>query len=532
MWAEINRQPLPPRESDRLRLWRIFILGRTIATGVFLALVLLFRLVTHSAILQSVFMLALVQFATSGVYLYLWKRHDITFLSYLAFGLEIILITLLIYFFGPDGKVFVLAYLWPIIMAGWLCGRHAVPALTLLSGIGYTSLVLLAQRGLVFSERILLPGGTSLAFVLSLPYLAFLALIVWLLVREMERGEADLTQRNQDLHRVNNLLRGILAHMSEAVVVANREQPVLLANRAARDLLHIEEHQPLPAWFREQLPDALDMSRALPRQIMTYASKTISVSMAELPGAGSSPTNIIYVARDVTEQVKIEQIRSDFVAYASHELRTPLTTIKMLVRMLLMDAQPGTQSHEYLSVVNQQVERQVRLVNNLLDFTRLEAGQYDLPLERIDPRLMVQGAVGNCRPLADAKSIKLGVTCDKVPAWIMSNNIGLDQVLVNLLSNAIKFTAEGGAINVSCRQENGEVLFSVRDSGIGMTPEQMAGLFTKFYTVRNPQKQGEGTGLGLAISDMIVRQLGGHIVVTSEVNVGSCFTVHLPYVTG
>jgi signal transduction histidine kinase len=237
---------------------------------------------------------------------------------------------------------------------------------------------------------------------------------------------------------------------------------------------------------------------------------------------------VIYVARDVTEQVQIEQIRSDFVAYASHELRTPLTTIKMLVRMLLLDSSPKTQSHNYLTLVDQQVERQIRLVNNLLDFTRLEAGQYDLPLERVDPRLIVQGAVGSCRPLAEEKRIQLGMVFDGAPAWMLSNSVGLEQVLVNLVSNAVKFTPEGGSVSVLCGQVDGEVQFSVRDTGIGMTPEQLERMFVKFYTVRNPRKQGEGTGLGLAISDMIVRQLGGHIDVTSEIDVGSCFTVHLP----
>jgi len=701
-------------ESEKLRLWRLFILGRSAVTGVFWALLALINGFWPPYPLRPLLILAGAQFFSNALYLYLWKRRDIAFLGYLSFSLEIVLISLMAYFLGPDGHAFVLAYLWPVIMGGWLIGRQAIPPLTALSAVAYAALVLLERQGLVITERILAPDGMPLALVLTLPYLALVSLLVWLLTTEMENSEVNLKVRNQELHRINtglralvsaseellgrldlrqllsfallqvkriagssraaiyvkndgvlslqqqqglpsafeekrkrppfpeeqlnsagkqggttailqealtteesamlatpgeptpqtlnhialrsprglegmltivppgpeplepdevhilqvlghqlgvalenaqlfhnlqhdrNLLRDILANMAEGVFVADGAGEVLLANRAAATLLHVREKEPLSPWLRSQVvAEKNEDTPSGARQVVEFEGRTISISTADLstddgvsasvptgfnspqPKRGSKPV-CIYVARDITQEAQVERMKSDFVAYVSHELRTPLTTIKMLVRLLLMDTPKEAKSYEYLSIVNTQVERQARLINNLLDITRLEAGKYELALESVDPCRVVQSAVGACRPLLEEKQLRVDVSYDGLPASFISNSNGLEQVLINLLSNAVKFTNKGGRISVSCRSEDDQVCFAVRDSGVGMAPEQLGRIFTKFYTVRNPRKKGEGTGLGLVISDMIVKKLGGRITVTSQVNVGSCFEVRLP----
>jgi signal transduction histidine kinase len=703
--------------DDKLRLWRIFTVGRLVVTGVFLALVTMLAGFPPPASLRSLSLLAEAQFLANAVYFYLWRRRDLALLGYIAFGLEIVLITLLIYFLGPDGFAFVLAYLWPIMMAGWLIGRMAIPVFTSASGIAYAVLVILRQRGTFPVERLATPDGTSLALILSLPYLAFIALLVWLITSEMERGEEHLKHRNTALQSLNtrlralvsaseellgcldmqqllssalvqvervtghtqsaiqvrrngapllqrerdlplaalpapataasvttgpnnavtlsqellsaaesarltlagtppphtlthvalrsphglegtltiassaelpldadqaqpllilghqlsialenarffddlqhdrNLLRGILARMGEGVFVVDAQGSVLLANRAAWQLLQVAEGRSLPDDLAAQMASytaAEQPSRPIPLEV---AGRTISISMAELrgvavgdtpagvaegdtpagvavgdtpAGVAEMPTSTIYVARDITPEAQAERMKSDFVSYVSHELRTPLTTIKMLVRLLLMDTPPATKPHEYLTVINTQVERQARLVSNLLDFARLEAGRYELPPEAVEPRKVIQTALSVCRPLAEEKGITIATTCGELSGAFTSNAGGLEQVLINLLSNAVKFTDPGGQITLSCHAEGEEMVFAVQDNGIGMTPEQLGRIFTKFYTVRNPEKRGEGTGLGLVISDMIVKKLGGRITVTSAPHQGSCFTARVP----
>ncbi|NLG51809.1 MAG: PAS domain-containing protein, partial [Chloroflexi bacterium] len=651
-------------EGERLRLWRLFILGRTVVTGLFVLALGVMNGLVPPASFRPLMLLTGVQFAANGIYLYLWQRRDLGFLTGLCFSLEIILITLLIYFLGPDGHGFVLAYLWPIIMGGWLSGRRAVPALTLLSALGCMAHFILEQRGLALSGRLLLPDGTPLAWVLSLPYLLFISLLVWLLTAEIKAGEQRLELRNKALHELNtklralvaasedllgcldvdqlasaalrsvsqvtghtraaiylrqgddlclyrqsesldvaarpsavlpvhqdwedmagdsaeevglwqetasplpdgglpvqeiriplrsprtlegllavfpdgaapldqseagslqilghqvgvalengrlfedlqydrNLLREIMGHMAEGIVVIDRDSRVLLANRAANSLMGVYQDRPLPEPFRECLR-ALQQSPQDGFRGVECHGRMVSISVAELPGIAKIPASTIYVARDITQQIQMEQMKADFVAYASHELRTPLTTIKMLVQLLLMDAPEEGKQRQYLSVIRQQLDRQVRLVNNLLDFTRLEAGKYDLALEEVEPQQVIQVALGACRPLADEKRQHLTIDCAANVGKLIANAGGVEQVLINLLSNAIKFTPEEGHIRLSCRRVGRKVALTVEDTGVGMTPEQLQRIFTKFYTARNPGKRSEGTGLGLVISDMIV----------------------------
>lgn len=668
-------------KRDKLQLWHLFLIGRSAVSGAFLFLLWVVNGLTIPRPLYPLFAVACVQFAANGIYLYLWKRRDLSFLGFLCFSLEIILISMLIFFLGRDGNAFVLAYLWPIIMAGWLIGHRAIPPLTLMSSSMYATLVILRNAEIVFLPEVVTPSGISQGMVLSLPYLAFVSLLVWALTTEMERGEENLNLRNQELSRINgrlrslvaaseqwlsrlnlshllasslelvpritghrgaaiyvrrgdalcleqsrggpeesndmrpslplpaewrnnteeaailhqpiremegapsrlthvalrsprgiegmltllpsgeqemdageeqilqllghqlgialenarlfshlhherNLLHGILSNMVEGVFVVDDEDRVLLSNHAAAQMLSVSEGERLPRWLAEQLWADVDDEESGDRKLIEWDDRVVSLSLASLNGE-EVPASTICVARDITQEAQVEQMKSDFLAYASHELRTPITTIKMLVRLLLMDAPLNSKSHDYLTVINTQLERQTRLIGNLLDLARLESGRYDLPLELVDICRLIQTVVRNCRPLAEEKGLDVVVDCPDDLASIQSNTGGLEQVLTNLLSNAIKFTDAGGRVDVSCRHDGDELLIAVQDTGIGMTSEQLGRIFTKFYTVRHPRKQGEGTGLGLVISNMIVTKLGGRIDVTSTPGAGSCFTVRL-----
>lgn len=516
-------------EARRVRLWWLFISGRTIATGVFLILLAFLNGFATDNSLLPVFLLALFQFATNVGYVYLWKTRGITLLGYLAFSVEILMITGLIHLLGPGGWVFVLAYFWPIIVGGWLIGRRVILELTLLSGVCFTALILAQRNGFADPPVGMLFGGTPQALLLAYPYLAFIALLVWMMTREMESSQEELAESNAQLRRERNLLRGILASMTEAVCVVDAAGAVLMANRSAERLLGVRVGEPLPPWFADRVAAVSPQDPETPERLETERDdRVLSVSVAGLPLELDRSGGRLYVARDVTEQVHLERMKSDFVSYASHELRTPLTTIKMMVKLLLMDAAPGTRPHEYLRVVETQVNRQTRLVNNLLDFTRLEAGHYELEPEAVDPRQVLRSAAASCRPLAEEKGLHLELDVAGAPEGILSNASGLEQVLVNLLNNAVTFTDAGGRVSAACREEGGEVVFEVADTGIGMTKEQLGRIFTRFYSVRHPKKRSEGTGLGLVISKMIVEELGGRIEVASEEGTGTRFFVRLP----
>ena len=510
----------------KLRLWRIFIIGRTIVTGVLLALLYVVNAFYVPRNLTPLFAVVGAQFGFNAIYLFLWRRRDIVLLGYSCFAVEIILITLMILNFGVDGYIFVLAYFWPIAMAGRLVGQAALPPLTLLSTILYTAIILLQRQGLVFHGNILLPDGTPQALVLSLPYLVFVSLLLWALTSEVARGEQSLQHRNLALERTNTLLNNILAHMSEAVVLVSPEGRVLLSNRAAATLLVAKKDQDLPEWLSGQLAYPVEAEASHVR-VVEHDGRAISLGLATIP-TGALARSMICVARDVTEELRLERTKSEFLAYASHELRTPLTTIKMMVGLLLMDAPADSKSREYLTIIDTQVERQTRMVRNLLDLTRLEAGRYELPSEPVDLGLVIASVIQAMRPLAEEKSLSLQADCSNLVGFhLVSNVSGIEQVLMNLLSNAIKFTERGG-VTLTCWRDDRHVWIAVQDTGIGMTREQTERIFTKFYTVQSPRKKGEGTGLGLVISQMIAKELGGAIEVESRPGQGSCFTLCLP----
>jgi signal transduction histidine kinase len=512
-----------------VRLWRVFITGRTIVTGVLLGLLYVVNAFYVPRSLAPLFAVVGVQFGLNALYLLLWKRRDLVLLSYLCFVIEIVLITLMILNFGVDGYIFVLAYFWPIVMAGRLIGQTAILPLTLLSTILYATIIMLQRQGLVFHGNILLPDGTPQALFLSLPYLVFVSLLLWALTSEVAHGERDLYQRNLELGRTNTLLHNILAHMSEGVFLVDQTGQVLLGNRGAMALLRLQEGQRLPEQLARQLKPADSAHHPEERTLIELNGRAISLSRAAIP-AGSFAASTVYVARDVTQELQLERSKSEFLAYASHELRTPLTTIKTMVRLLLMDEPSNSKRHDYLTIIDTQVERQTRMVRNLLDLTRLEAGRYELPSEEVDPGGVLRSTVQAMGPLAQAKGLDIRLDCGSrgdLPPTLVSNASGIEQVLMNLLSNAIKFT-EQGTITVRCGRSADRVWIAVEDTGIGMTTEQTERIFTKFYTVEHPRKRGEGTGLGLVISQMIMRELGGSIEVCSRPGQGTRFTVFLP----
>jgi signal transduction histidine kinase len=324
-------------------------------------------------------------------------------------------------------------------------------------------------------------------------------------------------------------LRGILAHMTEAVFLVDAEGRIVTANQAASATLAVTEGGALPSWLAKGVEALTDEpSEPGQRHTLEHEGRAISLSVASLPVEGSPVEGRLFVALDVTEQMEVERMRADFVAYASHELRTPLTTIKTMVRLLLMDAEPTSTEHEYLTVIDTQAARQTRLINNLLDFTRLEAGKYELQTDAVSPRAVIGAASSACRPMALEKGLDLQVDGKGLPSFFISDGSALEQVLVNLLSNAIKFTEAGGVVLIGGTVEDGHLSFAVSDSGIGMNSAELERIFTRFYTVHHPRKHGEGTGLGLVISRMIVERLGGRIEVQSREGEGSTFRVTLP----
>ena len=217
-----------------------------------------------------------------------------------------------------------------------------------------------------------------------------------------------------------------------------------------------------------------------------------------------------------------------FTADASHELRTPLTVIKGQIDVALQKERGPEAYRQILQVVNEEVDRLIRLAGTLLTLTRADAGDIPLAFEDVDVSEVVAGVVDHVRSTANDKGV--GLHLDPGPhATIQVDEDLLLQLILNLLDNAIKYTPSGGQVTVGWRMNGNEVDLRVHDTGIGMSPEHLPYLFDRFYRVDKDRSRARGgVGLGLAIPRWIAEAHGGSVGVESEPGKGSAFTVVLP----
>ena len=228
---------------------------------------------------------------------------------------------------------------------------------------------------------------------------------------------------------------------------------------------------------------------------------------------------------------KDEKLKKDFINGVSHELRTPLTTITGYTEFL-EDGLGGTLSPEQKRFVYQiqaSATRLSRLVDDLLDFARLEAGTFQLAKSQGDLTALIEDEVANAFPRASEENVLVQAELPHESIVVSFDCGRIGQVITNLIGNAVKFTQPGGLVIVSLDDGQDEVVVHVRDNGPGISPDNLSRIFDKFYQV-DPSSTREkgGAGLGLSISKALVEAHGGRMWVTSELNEGSTFSFSLP----
>ncbi len=238
---------------------------------------------------------------------------------------------------------------------------------------------------------------------------------------------------------------------------------------------------------------------------------------------------LLMTLRDITERQELQKRKHAFVAMVTHDLRTPLTSIQLSLDLinLIEGINLADQSRTNLKIAQRGIDRLLHLVNELLDFEKLEAGELSIFAEAASVDEIIESSMDSVSGFAEKKGVRLEYSGENFELNCDARRI--TQVLVNLLSNAIKFSPLGTAIELSVKQEDQTARFSVKDEGPGIPSEKMAAIFDRYQQV-SPDREIErqGTGLGLAICKAIVDKHGGRIEVESELGKGSCFTVVLP----
>jgi PAS domain S-box-containing protein len=255
-------------------------------------------------------------------------------------------------------------------------------------------------------------------------------------------------------------------------------------------------------------------------------------------------TGAVGIIEDITEERKAaeklqrameaaqaaDRIKSAFLATMSHELRTPLNSIIGFTGIMLQGlAGPlNSEQQKQMAMVQNSSRHLLSLINDVLDISKIEAGQLDLALSSFDLRSSLEKTVKLVSPLALQKGIDVRLDIAEDIGSLTTDQRRFEQIVLNLLNNAVKFT-DKGKVQVTCRTEIDQCLLSVADTGIGMRPEELAGLFQPFHQVDTGlARKHEGTGLGLSICKKLVDRMGGTIEVQSQWGQGSIFSVRLP----
>ncbi len=243
-----------------------------------------------------------------------------------------------------------------------------------------------------------------------------------------------------------------------------------------------------------------------------------------------------------TRLAELDQLKSDFVSGVSHELRTPLTTIKTLTRVLLRSKLTEAERIEYLETIATECDRQIDLVLNLLDLSRIESGSLNVVLARVDVGEVIDACIMIERHAAEARRHELRAKMTEDLPSAVADRVALRRVLCSLVENAIKYTPDGGRITLAASSDDEQMMISVSDTGPGIAAEDLPHIFEKFYRGRHvsasrsagstvevvESAEVPGVGLGLYLAHTIIEEIGGRISVESEVGRGSTFTIYLP----
>ena len=246
-------------------------------------------------------------------------------------------------------------------------------------------------------------------------------------------------------------------------------------------------------------------------------------------------TGVVYVARDITERRQMEQMKTEFVSTVSHELRTPLTSILGSIKLVQSGAAGdiSEKSASLLTIAHNNSERLVRLINDILDIQKIEAGQLDVEIMPLELRTQIKQVISANNLYAEQYNVTFHFAEPDHDIWVEADAHRLDQVLANLLSNAAKFSNAGDEIDIAICQNTNAVTISVSDTGAGIPEDHRESIFDKFKQVDASDSRSKGgTGLGLAITKNLVELMNGEIWFDSTPGEGTTFYVCLAEVSG
>jgi len=350
----------------------------------------------------------------------------------------------------------------------------------------------------------------------------------------------QIRTRIEEVTTNKSRLEAVLLSMFEGVMVVDISGTILLMNQALKDFLLVKEEpigkRPLEvirnieiqeivgrALKLNQGLESCEISVLLPEEKILLVHATPIIRNEIVEGA-------VLVFHDITELRQLEKIRQDFVANVSHELRTPVSSIKGYAETLLEGAlEDKKNAKEFLKIIHSDSDRLARLIDDLLDLSKIESGRLRMGLKPCAIRPIVERVVSGLDKQARDKLIAISIDMPKDFSKIIADEARIAQVLLNLIDNAVKYTPQEGKITISAKVKNAFVQIDVSDTGVGIPEKDLPRIFERFYRVDKARsRELGGTGLGLSIVKHIIQAHNGEVSVKSVLDQGSTFTFTIP----
>lgn len=349
----------------------------------------------------------------------------------------------------------------------------------------------------------------------------------------------DTEMRIDALTSNRNQLAAVLSGLTEGVIAVDLDQKIVHINDSARHMLHLSNRDVIGALLWEvvrvsEICQAVDT--CLSELITVNATvkvdiRTFDVSVVLLRNENwTTAAGAIIVLQDITEMLRLEQVRSDFVANASHELKTPISAIRGFVETILDDPEmPEDVRQRFVERIKSQVTRLDHIVQDLIHLSRFDTHARKMSVSRIDLVFLLRQVYQARLDDATEAGITLGLDIPDKSIEVDGEQEALEQMVMNLVDNAIKYSRTAGNVMIRLRTLGQMALIEVEDNGIGIPADEQQRIFERFYRVdRARSREKGGTGLGLAIVKHIAQSHKGSVTVESHVNKGSVFAVRLP----
>jgi len=345
----------------------------------------------------------------------------------------------------------------------------------------------------------------------------------------------ELAKNMSEISREKNRLEILLHNMSDGVISFDKDGNLMLANAAAANMLDVEEmNMTFTEFIRKYDINSgvyLDMGSEPSKKVTFPVGKQfINANFSPYYDKKGEIEGLVVVLQDITEQKKLDDMRKEFVANVSHELRTPLTTVKSYTETLLDGAMEEKElAEEFLTIINSEADRMAFLVRDLLQLTRFDNKQVRLDMTEIEMNDFLSMTVRQNKIHAEAKNQELSFEPYEHMVVVHGDRDRVGQVVNNIVTNAIKYSLEQATIRIFVTEDEQFFKINVKDTGMGISREDLPRIFERFYRVDKARSRAMGgTGLGLAIAKEIMESHGGRLTAESEYGKGTTMTMWFP----